>query len=143
MLVQIDPLPCAQSEAPLPDRNIETRTHETRLDVPGHVIVTFGSVSKGTVAIPLGRYQLVQGSFHIATHVRIGVFVDGQTGRRVLNEQVAHAHLNFGNVGTDGFQNITGHQVTTARGGGEGNLVLEPDRRRHDDGGAGSRGSIT
>jgi hypothetical protein len=131
MLVQVNPLPRSQSEPPVTDGNIETRAHETRFDVPRHVIVAFHGMSKGAVAIPLGGHQLVQGGFEIDTHVRIGVFIDGQTRRCVLNEQVAHAHLHFGYVGTDCFHNFIGHQVTTARGSGDGNLVLEPDGRRH------------
>jgi hypothetical protein len=136
MLVQINPLPRSQSETPLADRNIETGAHETRLDVPRHVIVAFCGVSKGAIAIPLGWHELVQGDFEIATNVRIRVFVNGQTSRCVLNEQVAHSNLNFGYIGTDRFKNLTGYQVTTTRGSGDGNLVLEPDGRRHGGGGS-------
>lgn len=76
MFVEIDPLPGTECQSAVANRNVQGYAHETALDVPGHVIVTFECVLECAISIPLGRYELVESCFHVRAYIWIGVLVD-------------------------------------------------------------------
>lgn len=81
---------------------------------------------EGPVMVPRGRYNLVECDFHIPPHVGVGIFIDRQTGRGVLNEQVAHAHLELRQITGNGLGDLSGNQVTAPGGSCNGNFMLKP-----------------
>jgi hypothetical protein len=91
-----------------------------------HVVVSLHGVPKRSVVIPTGRDDLVEGSFQVPPNVGIGVFVEGQAGGGVLNEQIAHADIDLRQVGLDGLLDLPCDEVTAPGGGSDGKLVLEP-----------------
>ena len=54
MFVQVYPLPRSQCQTSILNGNVEGHAHDARLDVTWRIIVTFQSMSKRSIAIPLG-----------------------------------------------------------------------------------------
>ena len=91
-----------------------------------HVVVSLHGMFEGPVVVPGGRNNLVEGRLHVPSNVRIGVFVDGQGRRRVLDKEVAHANLDLRDILLNGLADLAGNEMTTSGGGCNGKFVLEP-----------------
>ena len=90
VLAEVDPLPGAEREAPVADRDRHRRADQQRLDVRGHVVGPLGRVLEvGRVL----RHRAREPALHVAAHVGIGVLVDRQRRRGVLDEQVRQPDL--------------------------------------------------
>ena len=61
-----------------------------------HVIVPFQGVPKCPITIPFCWNNLVERYFHISPNIRIGIFVNRQARRRVLDEKIHHADFDPG-----------------------------------------------
>ena len=118
MFIQIDTLPSAQGETSISDRNVQRGPHQRALDVTRHVVISFHSMAKCAVAVPLGRHQFVQGDLHVSPDIWVGIFVDGEGSRGVLNEKVAHADFDLGQILGDCLLNVRGDQMAATGGGG-------------------------
>ena len=81
---QVDPLPCAQHQASVGERNRQLDRGQRGADVRGHVIRSFVAMPEQGVAI---GYQASQETFEISAHVGIGIFLHEQTRRRVAHEK--------------------------------------------------------
>ena len=92
MLAEADPLPGSQAEPPLADRHRQRTAQQRRFRVGRHVV---GTLARMPVGKTLGR-QMVEHPIQIDQHVRVGVFVDRQRGRRVLDEDVEQPDLDVG-----------------------------------------------
>jgi hypothetical protein len=68
--------------------------------------------------------NLIERSFQIERHVGIGIFVDRQRSRSVLNKEVQQADLEFSQFGQR-LDDLPGNQVKTPRFGGQLNRPLE------------------
>lgn len=77
-----------------------------------HIIVTFQSMSEGPITIPLSRNKFVQCDFHITSYVWVGIFINGQGCRCVLDKKIAHANLNLLQVGSSGFDDVSRNEMT-------------------------------
>jgi hypothetical protein len=79
-----------------------------------HVIITLHGMSKGSIAISLCRYNLVQGCFHVSSYIRIGILVNCQGCGRVLDKKVAHANVNLLDIFPRNLDNVASDQVTAS-----------------------------
>jgi hypothetical protein len=84
MLPKIDPLPCAQRQASVGERNRELDRRQRGADVGGHVIGPFVAMTEEGVAI---RYKSSEEAFEVSAHVRIGILLHDQARRRVPDEE--------------------------------------------------------
>lgn len=126
MFIQIHTLPRTQRQLSLLNRNVQRHAHQTTLYMSRHVIIAFHRVTKRPIAIPRGGDNFVERRLHIGADVGIRIFIDGQRCRSVLDKQIAEAYLDFGNVGTGGFEDFSRDQVAAPFGGCDRNGVLEP-----------------
>ena len=88
MFPEIDPLPCPESQPPLDDGDRKRRRSQRRLDVRRHVVRPFERV--GEVGIVL-RHMTIQPLFQIAPRRGIGVFLNRQARRGVLDHDRAES----------------------------------------------------
>ena len=72
--------------------------------------------------------ELISGGFQIHLDVRVGVFVDRQARRSVLDENVQNPHAKVLDLGKL-RQNIAGDQVKASALGRESNRFLVPERQ--------------
>ena len=91
MLAEANPLPCAETEPALVDRNRKRTAEKRCLNVSGHVVGAFLLVSIRKIL----DSQSIQNSIQIDQHVRVGVFVDRQRCRSVLDENVQQTNVDF------------------------------------------------
>lgn len=87
MLDQIDRLPGTKEHAAGFDRNGEIDSGQHRLDMRGHVVRPLGRVQPMSA---LWR-KPAQGCNQVCPHVWIGIFLDGERGGGVPNEQCQQA----------------------------------------------------
>jgi hypothetical protein len=78
---QINPLPRSQRELSGADGKVQIHRRQCRADVRGHVVVAFRRVDKQRVAV---RHEPLEKRLQIAAHIRVGIFLDEQRSRRVL-----------------------------------------------------------
>jgi indole-3-glycerol phosphate synthase len=90
-LAEVDPLPCPEHEFAVLDRNEEARSEKRRLQMT--VAVSFGMTELRRL-----RDEFVDEHRHVADDVRVGVFVDRATSRRVrdVEHQGAVRHSRLG-----------------------------------------------
>lgn len=98
-----------------------------------HIVVSLHCVAEGAVAIPFGWYDLVQGGFHIAADVRIGVLVHRQGSTCVLNEEIGQSNLDLWQIVLDGLVDVAGDEVASSARSRDSDILLEPlgPRCRH------------
>src|SRR6202158_3349849 len=80
VLPEVDPLPAAQAEGAVEERNRQRGGGERRLDVSGHVVRSFLGVGIERIAL---RYQPVEPALEVAPCRGIGVLLDHQAPRGV------------------------------------------------------------
>ena len=122
-LAVIDPLPRARVQPSVRNRHANTSTHQTALDVRGHIIQALRIVPVKLALPVLGR-NAVQRIRHVLAHVFVIVFVQAQGARSVLDEEVHDADfvvLELGQLARD----FIGDEVAAAGLGGERELFLE------------------
>ncbi len=93
MLPQVDALPSPKAESAVDDWDGERGRSEGRLDVRRHVVGSFRGVRINRIVL---RDKPTQPGFEIATCGRIGIFLDCQACRRVLNEDRAQPIIDSG-----------------------------------------------
>ena len=124
MFAQVDSLPGTQVEPALSDGDRKGATQQRRLDVGRHVVGAFARM-------PIGkrfRSDRLQGVFQIVGDVGIGVFVNRQRCRGMLQEQVEQSHADFPQF-RQGRQDLLGDEMKPTRLGGELNRSLQPRHR--------------
>jgi hypothetical protein len=84
VLENVNPLPGAERHSAIFDRDRELCQRECGADVRRHIVGTFHGVAVQPVVF---RRQAAEKSIQVVDHVRIGVLLDGQRGRRVLDEE--------------------------------------------------------
>lgn len=89
MLKYIYSLPCSQSETALLQRDSKLGLCQGGFDMRRHVIGSLGGMSVRAVL----RRDAVEKILQIMAHVRVGIFLDGERGRGVLDEQSEQAFL--------------------------------------------------
>lgn len=110
MLTKIDPLPGSQRKATVANRNLQLTSEEGRLHVRGHIVRAFAGVNERHI---LWANQ-IDGRFHVDADIWIGIFVDRQASRRVLNEDLQHSNLKISNF-RKRIDHMPGNQMETAR----------------------------
>jgi hypothetical protein len=90
MLEQINPLPGAQGELTLHDRNRKLHTGQRRADMGGHVV---GALLRVPIPPRLPRREAIEKSLEIGANIRCCVLLNEQSGRRVPTKQGEKAGL--------------------------------------------------
>lgn len=83
---QEDSLPRTECHPSVEDRNRQRGGCQRSFDMRRHVVRTLGGVSVERVVF---RYQAVEPPFEIAARRRVGILLDRQAGRCVLEKQGA------------------------------------------------------
>src|SRR5690606_3265650 len=86
MLPQVDPLPGAEREPPVEYRDRERGGGEDRLDVGRHVVRPLRRMREVAVAL---RHEAVEPLLEVMARARIGVFLNGEAGGGVADEDGA------------------------------------------------------
>ncbi len=76
VLAEIDSLPGAQCQVPIPDWDREAATQHRSFDVRGHVVGTFARMLVRKVL----RSQRRKRTFQVFRYVWIGIFIDRERG---------------------------------------------------------------
>ncbi len=84
MLAQINALPGTKLELAAVDGNRHAAAQERRFNVRRHVVGTFAGMHVREIL----RSDRVEAGLHIGSHVAVGIFVDGQRRRGVLDKNV-------------------------------------------------------
>ena len=71
--------------------------------MPCNVVRSLIDVREHTIRCPLLGRDFIEGDLHITTHGGVGILVDGQGSRGVLNKNVASAHGKAAELGAYGF----------------------------------------
>ena len=122
-LAQVNSLPRARVQPSIRNRHADASPHQTALNVPRHVIQSLIVMPVQHTLLVLWR-KAVQRISHIGAHGRIGILVEREAARSVLDEEVHDADFevpDFGHLAGD----FIGNEVAAARLGGEGKLFLE------------------
>src|SRR5690606_1375388 len=110
MLAQVNALPCAETKPAIADGNAQAGPEQAGLQVRGQVVAAF-------ISVPVIRFvfghRVVEITLEIGPHGGIGVFVDRERRRSVLDEQVQQAHLEAPQLGQPG-QDFVCHQMEAA-----------------------------
>jgi hypothetical protein len=124
MFAQVDTLPGSQAKGPIPDGDGQTRSHQRRLDMGRHVVRSLDRVNIREVF----RNDVVQSGFEIDPHIGIRIFVEGQTGRSVLNEDMQQPDTDTGQF-RDRVHHRSSDQMTSTSVGSEGQGAMMPNHK--------------
>ena len=106
---EIDALPHSQIQAMVGNWNGHGESDKRRFNMRGHIVIAF-------YRVPIKGFALlnepVETVSEVFPHRRIGVFVDGESCRRMLDKQVQDAIFR---QFTDGFQDFIGDEMKPAR----------------------------
>lgn len=122
---QIDALPSPELQTALADGDGHRRAQQAGLDMGGHIVRAFQAVDIMGGAV---RDQLAQMGFQIAAHAGVGVFVEGEGGRGVLDEEMGQADPeppDFRGLG----QQFLGDEVESTGPGFQDDGFLQPHNR--------------
>jgi hypothetical protein len=122
MLAEINSLPGPEVQTAIGNRNRKAVSEYRSFDVGRHIVGPFASVNERRIF----RAQLVGSSFHINANVRISIFVDRQTRRGVLDEDVHQAGTYLAQLWAGG-DNISRNQMKAPFFGGQSDLILKPN----------------
>jgi len=122
VFAQVDALPDPEGQRPVAHRNRDARAQHRGFDVSGHVVGAFDGVDEGLV---FGDHAIEAG-FKIRANIGIGVFVDGQACRGVLDKDVQQSDADAFDL-RNGMQHGGGDQVEAARHRLEPQGVLMPE----------------
>ncbi len=84
-LAQVYALPCAEVQSPPGYRNGERRAYYAAFRMGGHVVVALHCVQIIRLAF---LYYMVEDCLHVGTDIRVGILVDGECRRCMLDEKV-------------------------------------------------------
>lgn len=124
MLAKVNSLPSSHTQLPILDRNRQPGTHQRRFDVGRHVVRSLDRVNIREVF----RNDMVQGGFEIDPHIGIRIFVEGQTGRCVLNEYMQQPDTDRCKL-RNRIHYPSGDQMTSPRVGAKGQRAMMPNHR--------------
>jgi hypothetical protein len=99
VFIQVNALPRAERETSILNGDRYRHTEQRALDVTRHIVVTLVGMTKRTIPRPRRRHETIQSRLHVDAHVGIGVFIDRQRRRSVLEKQMAKPDVNLGEVG--------------------------------------------
>jgi hypothetical protein len=85
MLTQVNALPGTQIKSAISNRDGNAATQETIFYVGGHVVIALIVVP---IVRGLFRHKLIEMTFEILAHCRVGIFINCQRRRGVLDEKV-------------------------------------------------------
>jgi hypothetical protein len=122
MFAQVDTLPGSQAKSPIPDGDGQTSSHQRRLDMGRHIVRSLDRVNIREVL----RNDVVQSGFEIDPHIGIRIFVDGQTGRCVLNEYMQQPDTDTGQF-RNRVHHRSGDQMTSTSVGSKGQGAMMPN----------------
>ena len=94
VLAEVDSLPGAQPQSSIPDRDREAATQHRRFDVRGHVVGTFARMLVWKVLWSQRRKR----AFQVVGYVWIGIFINRERGRGVLDEHVQQPNAQGGQL---------------------------------------------
>lgn len=89
MFAQVDSLPGSQAKFSATDRDRDRTAKHRCLDVRGHVIRPLARVNIRKIF----RGNRVKRRFQVSGHIGVGIFVDGQRCRGVLDENMEQPDL--------------------------------------------------
>ena len=90
-------------------RNRDVGSEKAGLYVSGHIIWPFTRVNERRI---FGA-QLVGSRFQIDSDIRVGVLVNRQTGRSVLDENIQQPNIKLPNLGNC-IHDLSGHQMESS-----------------------------
>jgi hypothetical protein len=88
----VNPLPGAENKTTIDDRDLLRGISQNGADVGGHIVRAFGAVD----IVSRFRDEFGEEVGQILEHIGVGIFLDRQAGGGVAQEEMAHAHLDFG-----------------------------------------------
>jgi len=86
-----------------------------------HIVVTLHGMAKRSVVVPSFRYDFVESYFQISSHVGIGILVQSQACRRMLDEYIHHTDVNGREFLSDDRFDIGRNEMTSPRRSRDGN----------------------
>lgn len=122
MFAQVNALPGAQRQSPRRNRQQQLAAQQTGLEVRGQVIRPFIVMFMSGHAL---GHQPVEKTFEVTTYCRIGILVDGQRGRGMLQPQVQQTDSTIPQL-RQACQYLVSDQMEPARPGPQGNSGLMP-----------------
>ena len=117
-LAQVDALPDAHVQASVADGDGERGPHQCRFGVRWHVVVALAGMLIVRFAF---AHQAVENGCHVRLYVGVGILVDAQRGRCVLDEQMQQPRFGQGRQIAHYF---VGHQVEAPPVGRQGKFFL-------------------
>jgi len=116
----INALPRSKRHAAVLDRNGELREGERGADVRRHVVRPLHGVPVEAIVL---RNEPAEEDVQIVDDVRIGILLDGERGRGVLDEDGQQTALRV--LPIQPLRDFLGNLVETLPAGGDGNPVQE------------------
>ena len=105
---EIDALPSAEVESVVSDGDGEAHPKKRAFGMGGHIVGAFQNM---VIISLILFYEVVHNPIHVAAHVGIGILVDGQGTRSVLDEEIEQSCLGqWWQLG----KYFAGHEVTSA-----------------------------
>ncbi len=125
VLAKKNALPGAQTRFSALDGNRKRTAQQRRLHMGRHIVGALAGVPMGEILGGDGR----QRAFEIQGDIRVGVLVDRERGRRVLDENVHQAGSDLAKLWQSG-QDLVGHQMEAGGQGREFDDTLNPGHFR-------------
>lgn len=125
MLAEVDSLPGAETEPSLPDGQGERAADHDGFDVRRHIVRPLEGV---LVVGGTFRNHLLEMAFQVSAYVGIGVLIDRQGGRGMLQEEMEEPDLDLTDLGQR-REDLLRDQVKASRTSGQGTLSLDPIHR--------------
>lgn len=114
MLTEIDSLPSSEPEPSLPYRQGERAADQDGFDVRGHIVWPLQGV---LIVGSAFRNHLMEMAFQISANIRVGILIDRQGGRGMLEKEMEHPDLDLTDLGQCG-EDFLGDQVKASRTSG-------------------------
>jgi hypothetical protein len=121
VFAEVDPLPGAQSQSAVVDREGEGAAQERRLGVGRHIVGSLTGVSVWEIL----RGQPGQDTVEIERDIGVGILVDRQRGGGVLEKDVEQADPDVDEF-REGIEDPVGDEVEPGGKGGQLDLSLRP-----------------
>jgi len=122
VFAQVDSLPDAEHQLAILDGDAERCAEECRLDVGRHVVRSLRRVA----VRKRFRRDSAQRHFQVAGHIRVGILVDDQRRRSVLQEGVQQSHTQCAERFRDAAHQFLGDQMEAPAAGRELDHGLMP-----------------
>lgn len=119
VLAQVDPLPGAQVQSSIADRDGQIRANHGCLDMACYVVRALIDVREHTIRCPFLGRDFIEGDLEVRTDRGVGILINRQGGRGVLNKNVASAHGKAAELGAYGLDDCVMCVVCWGEGGRE------------------------